>query len=127
MSSLASAGYDVRNNTAGLSGISKTYAGASEESILGLTAGINTQNYYMSYMPTISDNVSQILTALTTGGSTPSQNGGEEVGEQMPSVQRMIYNHLPSIDANMAEMLRLFKSVVTTKTGATNTNRVAVM
>ena len=39
MSSLSTAGIDLRTSTAGLHGISKDIAGASEESILGLAAG----------------------------------------------------------------------------------------
>ena len=123
MASLASAGYDVRNNTAGLSGISKSIASASEESILGLAAGINTQNFYMSYMPVISENVAQILSYISGGASAPEMNGGETVGEVMPSIQRMVYDHLPRIDQNIDDMLRAFKSVIVAKNGQ---NRVAV-
>ena len=127
MTSLASAGLDVRTSTAGLKGISKDIAGASEESILGLTAAINTQNFYMSYMPQIDEKVAAILSAMTVGpveaGAVPETG---ENGEVMPSVQKMVYDHLPLMDQNLAELLRLVKSVITTKTGSTNTNYVAV-
>ena len=127
MTSLASAGLDVRTSTAGLKGISKDIAGASEESILGLTAAINTQNFYMSYMPQIDEKVAAILSAMTGGpveaGAVPETG---ENGEVIPSVQKMVYDHLPLMDQNLAELLRLVKSVITTKTGSTNTNYVAV-
>lgn len=130
MSSLASAGLDVRTSTAGFKGISKDIAGASEESILGLAAAVNTQNFYMSYMPTINENVAAILAAMTGSQAGTNRmnapaagNAGEDV---MPSVQQMIYDHLPMMDQNLAEILRLVKSVITTKTSATNTNYVAV-
>ena len=126
MTSLASAGLDVRASTAGFHGISKDIAGASEESILGLAAAINTQNFYISYVPTISENVSQILAAMTGGVSPTAPVETTETGEVLPSVQRMVYDHLPNMDANIAEMLRLFRSVITTKTGSTNTNYVAI-
>lgn len=126
MTSLASAGLDVRASTAGFQGISKDIAGASEESILGLAAAINTQNFYISYVPTISENVSQILAAMTGGVSPTAPVETNEAGEVLPSVQRMVYDHLPNMDANLSEMLRLFRSVITTKTGSTNTNYVAI-
>lgn len=115
MSSLASAGLDVRTSTAGFHGISKDIAGASEESILGLAAGINTQNFYMSYMPTISENVAQILATMTGGVSPTAPVATTETGEVMPSVQQMIYDNLPNMNTNLSELLRLFRSVVTTK------------
>ena len=126
MTSLASAGLDVRTATSGFKGISKDIAGASEESILGLAAGINTQNFYMSYVPTISENVSQILAAMTGGVSPTAPVETNEAGEVLPSVQRMVYDHLPNMDSNLSEILRLFKSVITTKSSSTNTNYVAV-
>ena len=126
MTSLASAGLDVRASTAGFHGISKDIAGASEESILGLAAAINTQNFYISYVPTISENVSQILAAMTGGVSPTAPIETTETGEVLPSVQRMVYDHLPNMDANLAEVLRLVRSVITTKNGTTNTNYVAI-
>lgn len=129
MSSLASAGLDVRTSTAGFKGISKDIAGASEESILGLAAGINTQNFYMSFVPTISENVSAILAAMTGGGAQPNMSpsmSSTGEGEVMPSVQQMVYDHLPIMDQNISEMLKLFKSVITTKNSSTNTNYIAV-
>lgn len=115
MTSLASAGLDLRTSTAGFHGISKDIAGASEESILGLAAGINTQNFYMSYMPTISENVAQILAAMTGGVSPTAPVATTETGDVMPSVQQMIYDNLPNMNTNLSELLRLFRSVVTTK------------
>lgn len=115
MTSLASAGLDVRASTAGFHGISKDIAGASEESILGLAAAINTQNFYISYVPTISENVSQILAAMTVGVSPTAPVETTETGEVLPSVQRMVYDHLPNMDSNLSEVLRLFRSVITTK------------
>ena len=126
MTSLAAAGLDVRTSTAGFTGISRNIANASEESILGLAAGINTQNFYMSYVPTISENVGAILAAMTGGANPAAPVATTETGEIMPSVQQMVYDHLPNLDQNLAEMLRLFRSVITTKNSSTNTNYVAV-
>ena len=126
MTSLASAGLDVRTSTAGLHGISKEIAGASEESILGLAAGINTQNFYMSYMPVISENVASILSAMTGGVNPSAPVATTENGDVMPSVQQMVYDHLPNIDQRLANLESLFRSVITGKTSSTNTNCVAV-
>lgn len=126
MTNLASAGLDVRNSTVGLKGISKEIAGASEESILALAAGINTQNFYMSYMPTISENVSAILAAMTGGVNPTASVLTNENGDIIPSVQQMVYDHLPNVDNNISEMLRLFRSVVTTKNSSTNTAYIAI-
>lgn len=127
MTGLAAAGQDVRASTAGFHGISKEIAGASEEAILGLAAGINTQNFYMSYMPRIDEKVSAILSAMT-GGSVDVGTAPEtgENGEVLPSVQKMVYDHLPLMDQNLSELLKLVKSVVTTRNGSTNTNCIAV-
>lgn len=129
MTSLASAGLDVRTSTAGLKGISKSIAGTSEESVLGLAAAVNTQNYYMSFMPTINENVAMILSVMTGGTGTTRRNAPSVAGEnmeEMPSIQQMVYDHLPMMDQNLSEMLRLFKSVLTTKNSSTNTNYIAV-
>lgn len=126
MTSLASAGLDLRTSTAGFQGISKSIAGASEESILGLAAGINTQNFYMSYVPTISENVAQILAAMTGGVSPTAPVATTETGEVMPSVQQMVYDNLPYMKNDLAEILRLFRSVITTKNSTTQTNYIAV-
>ena len=127
MSSLASAGLDVRTSTAGLHGISKEIAGASEEAVLGLAAGINTQNFYMSYMPTISENVSQILAAMTGTFSPTAPVETTENGDVMPSVQKMVYDYLPSIYQKLNSLESAFRSVITSKSGtSSNMNCVAV-
>lgn len=127
MTGLAAAGNDVRTSTSGFHGISKDIAGASEESILGLAAGINTQNFYMSYMPVISENVSQILASMTGTVSPTAPVETTENGDVMPSVQWLVYNYLPTIDQRLMNIENLFKSVVTSKSGtSTNTNCVAV-
>ena len=75
MNEMQAAGYNVRQGIGQFTGISRDIAGASEESINGLAAGINTQNFYMSL---ISQNVASILMAMTgesvqgaTGATAP--------------------------------------------------------
>ena len=67
MNTLSQAGYNLRSQPGQFTGIARNFANASEESITGLSAGINAQNYYLSYMPTLSANVAAILTTLTGG------------------------------------------------------------
>lgn len=68
---LKAAGVDtakIWNNTQGdLTGISRDIASASEESINGLAAGINTQNYYMSFVPQIAEHVTAIRQFMERG------------------------------------------------------------
>ena len=108
--SMQAEGISLRNNVGQFTGISRDIAGASEESINGLAAGINTQNFYMSFMPLIHENVAQILTYMTGGNSvTPATQSGVE---GMPSVQTIVYNNLPAIRSDIGDVLQLLKSVI---------------
>lgn len=122
--SMQAEGVSLRNNVGQFTGISRDIAGASEESINGLAAGINTQNFYMSFMPLIHENVAQILTYMTGGNTvTPATQTGIE---GMPSVQKMVYDHLPNLDANINSLLQLVKSVISPKSAATATHYVSI-
>lgn len=122
--SMQAEGISLRNTAGQFTGISRDVAGASEESINGLAAGINTQNFYMSFMPLLHENVAQILTIMSGGNTvTPVPDTGIE---GMPSVQKMVYDHLPYIDANINSILQLMKSVISPKSAATATHYVSV-
>lgn len=69
MNNLISSGIDLRTHAGQFTGISRDIAGASEESILGLAAGVNTANFYMSHLPAIAENVAALRVALV--GDTP--------------------------------------------------------
>lgn len=126
MNQLRAAGYNVRDTAGSFTGISRNIASASEESINGLTQAVNTQNFYFSYVPTISQNVAAIL-AVISGGSVSTQTAEFTAeGVALPSVQRMVHDHLPNIDANIADMRNMLKSIITPKTAATNTHCVAI-
>ena len=126
MTSLASAGYDVRESTSGFKGISKDYATASEESILGLAAAVNTQNYYISYVPTISENVASILAAMTGGVNPSAPVATDANGDVIPSVQQMVFEHLPSMHTDLYDIKMMLKSVITGKNTTTNPAYIAV-
>lgn len=94
---LRAAGYDIRQSTSGLTGISKDIASASEESILGLAAGINTQNFYISQVPPKLDTI----IALLQGGGV--QVGGGVNMQDLITIQNQHLSHLPNIAQNTAE------------------------
>lgn len=60
MGQLTTAGINLRQQAGQFTGISRDIAGASEESILGLAAGVNTANFYMSHLPAIAENVAAL-------------------------------------------------------------------
>lgn len=98
--SLRQAGIDVQkafNGDTDLTGISREIANASEESINGLAQGINTQNYYISYVPQIAQEVSAIRVALQ--GGTPTS--GAAAGWTDWQTQAM--GHYAEIQRNTAE------------------------
>lgn len=120
---LQAAGVNLRDTVGDFKGISRDIAGASEESILALAAGINTQNFYMSYMPIINENVAAIRAALT----------GEAVGAQAPSLVQsnndlvlQYMSVLPNMDANIAELLAIARKVVEPRGTNSSSHVVAV-
>lgn len=60
MNQLTAAGVNLRQQAGQFTGISRDFAGESEESILGLAAGVNTANFYMSHLPAIAENVAAL-------------------------------------------------------------------
>ncbi len=92
MSALEAAGISVRGMGTDLTGISKDLATASEESILGLAAGINTQNFYISQVPPKLDTIIAIL----QGGNSM---GGVNV-QDLITIQNQHLAHLPNIATN---------------------------
>jgi hypothetical protein len=97
MSMIESMGINLRDMGASLTGISKDIATASEESILGLAAGINTQNFYISQVPTKLDTIIGLL----RGGSQVVQGGVNM--QDLITIQNQHLSHLPSIAQNTAE------------------------
>lgn len=122
MERLTAAGVNIRATGSSLSGISKDIAGASEESINALASGINTQNFYMSYMPNIDRNVAAILVAIQ-GGTTPNT----VATPQTTSVQfgdETFRGQMSRIDENVAGIYQMIRSVITPKSANINTHCV---
>lgn len=120
MESLKNAGYDIRQQTTGLTGISKDIATASEESILGLAAGINTQNFYISQ---IHANVAAIVAKM---GGTPSASGGADV-KALVEIQNQHLAYLPVIAQHTADILvRCERAATACESMSRNIGRVIV-
>lgn len=115
---LKNAGYDINKTAGELTGISKDIASASEESILGLAAGINTQNFYISQ---IHANVALITQWVQSGGMATQ-------GVNLPdliTLQNQHLSYLPNIAANTASILTECRSILTQTTRvADNLNKV---
>lgn len=96
MQFLEQAGISIRDLGGDLTGISRDIAQASEESINGLAAGINTQNYYIAQQLT---EVVAIRTLLESGGmgATPIFDYSS-----MLTLQNEHLSQLPIIAANTA-------------------------
>lgn len=90
-------GANLRDTGAGLTGISRDIASASEESILGLAAGINTQNFYISQVPTKLDTIIGLLR-----GDSAVVDSGVNV-QDLITIQNQFLSHLPTIAQNTAE------------------------
>lgn len=105
MNALEKAGISTRDTATELSGISKDIATASEESILGLAAGINTQNFYISQ---IHANVALITQWVQSGGMATQ---GVNISDLI-TLQNQHLSHLPNIAANTAATLTECRSIL---------------
>lgn len=122
MKFLEQAGIKVRDLGGELTGISREYANASEESIRGLAAVGNTQNFYLEQIRGEAQMIRRLIETGRTGTATETGNGYGELLE----VQTRSMEHLSMIERNTAEtvnecrraaracedQLRLLKAVV---------------
>lgn len=105
MESLRKAGFDVdslREDSSNLKGISRDIATASEESINGLAAGINTQNFYISQ---IHENVMLIAKRMCEGYEMSNTESGSVMSDIM-AIQNQHLASLPMIEYNTAETVK---------------------
>lgn len=107
MNALSQAGLSVRGMGSNLTGISRDIATASEESILGLAAGINTQNFYISQVPTKLDT---IIGLLRGDGAMPQ--GSAMTLQDVMIAQNQFLSHLPTIAQHTAETVAECKQIV---------------
>ena len=116
---LETMGINIREMGQGLAGISKDIATASEESILGLTAGINTQNFYISQ---IHATVLRMEMLMQNGAG-----GGVNI-QDLVTIQNQHLAHLPNISANTASTLQECRAILVQVTAiAENLGRVVTV
>lgn len=103
----------LTGSSSDFSGISRDIASASEESINGLAAGVNTQNYYMSYTPRIYDEVAALRAMFEKSylGSTMSYHGGIDYTDII-NISNQHLSSLPSIEANTAQTVKELQEVI---------------
>lgn len=107
MSMLEQMGINLRGLGGDMTGISRDIATASEESILGLAAGINTQNFYISQVPTKLDTIIGILR-----GDGAIQQGSKITLQDVMIAQNQFLSHLPTIAQHTAETVAECKAIV---------------
>lgn len=108
MNQLTAAGVNLRQQVGSFTGISRSIAGASEESINGLAAGINTQNFYMSL---ISQNVAAILAAMT-GEQVEGATGAAAVPDTYKEQMLVYAGSLPQMRDDMASIRAMLSQVI---------------
>ena len=123
MSALNGAGLGVRTMGTGLTGISKSIATASEESILGLAAGINTQNFYMQQIHLSVLQIKDILTAGAAADGKPTAITTENIPYYRSET---FQTHMTEMHDDIRSLANAVKSVITPKTASVNTHVVAV-
>ena len=107
MTMLEQMGINLRGLGGEMTGISRDIATASEESILGLAAGINTQNFYISQVPPKLD----VIIGLLRGDGTMPQ-GSTITLQDVMIAQNQFLSHLPTIAQHTAETVAECKQIV---------------
>ena len=108
MAMLEQMGINLRGLGGEMTGISRDIATASEESILGLAAGINTQNFYISQVPTKLDT---IIGLLRGDGAMPQ--GSAMTLQDVMIAQNQFLSHLPTIAQHTADTVAKCEQIVT--------------
>ena len=110
-------GIDFQSTASGLHGISKDIAQASESSILGLAAGINTQNYYIS---SIYGSVTQIVELLQSGSSryAPARGEGGAATGDYSNYLSAIQGHTSSMANDLSAIRQALAGLVVLKGNA---------
>lgn len=124
MTQLLGAGYNVRQQSGNLTGIARSAAGASEESINGLAAGINTLLYYQAYLPTISMDVAAIRAAIAGDSSVKTQTDRKAMYATSFG-DEIFRGQMRNIDANIASILLLLQSTTSVKGNNTSVRAFA--
>lgn len=105
LAALQAQGIDITKTAGKLSGTAKEVSNASEESIQGLAAGINTQNFYMSGIYSTVNRIYAMMEANAIG----------VVSGNVTSTDNQLYETyfacLPRIESNTADMVAECKNM----------------
>lgn len=111
MNQLTAAGVNLRQQAGQFTGISRDIAGASEESILGLSAGVNTANFYMSHLPAIAENVAA-LRAYIVGDAAATVRTTASEGPTYEDQMLSYAANLPMMRDDMYAVRSLLEKVI---------------
>lgn len=123
MNDLAGAGLNMRENAGSLAGIKRELSGATEETMSAVAVGLNTQNFYMSFVPTIGADVAAIREALTGESSVTRSSVNVSSSGFGDDVFR---GQMSRIDENIMEIRALLKSVISPRGTTASTHSVSV-
>ena len=118
MNALSDVGLNVRTMGTGLTGISKDIQGASEESILGLAAGVNTQNFYMAQINANVIRIVELLGGESVAAAASLRASSMPQGETLTPYQTQVIDNLskiPQMAGDMAAIRSLLGQVIKPK------------
>ena len=116
MNILSAAGLNFRSFGGSLTGISKDIAGASEESILGLAAGINTQNFYISGIYNSVNNILSYMTGEVTTTNIQQQRLDPD----------LLMASMNSIQRDISDVRTMLRSIISPKSANASTHYISV-
>jgi len=110
MKFLEQAGISMRELGGDYTGMAKEVASASSEEINAATAALNTQNYYVSHLPTIGADVAAIR-MMMEAGSGASLNAAAGTGIDRETWQREAFDRFAAMERYMAETVNECKRI----------------
>ncbi len=99
---LEQAGISMRDLGGEYTGIAKEVASAGSEEINANTAALNTQNYYVSHLPAIGEDVAVIRRIMEASGAMASAESANE-GIDRETWQREAFDRFAAMERYMAE------------------------
>ena len=121
---LEARGYDMKqligDTDESYTGIAKSVANATSEEINANTAALNTQNYYLSHVPVIGENVAAIRMILQGGSATVSSGSGPSTTIDYTDLLTAANQHLaslPRMERHLSEIYALLSRIVVFEKG----------
>ena len=121
---LEARGYDMKqligDTDESFTGIAKNVASATSEEINANTAALNTQNYYLSHVPVIGENVAAIRMILQGGSATVSSGSGPATTIDYTDLLTAANQHLaslPRMERHLSDIYTLLNKIVVYEKG----------